>query len=142
MVTDACGQETFLYLISRNNFDDTCKYIDQFYQISGEAVKEPVNKFKLTTTTSSSKSPLANYARQNSAETRTKSSPEAAASLANNKYTNDQRVAARKYVNLRQAYFDKAHEAYSRGWKNVAYYYSMLVSSFGRLLFIHQKTWA
>ena len=86
-----------------------------------------MNKFKLTSSTSNSKFPLANYARQSSADTRNKNSPEAA-SLANNKYTNDQRIVARKYVNLRQAYFDKAHEAYSRGWKNVAYYYSMLVN--------------
>jgi hypothetical protein len=39
----------------------------------------------------------------------------------------DGRLLARKYLNLRQDYFEKATEAYSRGWGAVAQYYAEMV---------------
>jgi hypothetical protein len=39
----------------------------------------------------------------------------------------DGRILARKYLNLRQDYFEKATEAHKRGWGAVAQYYAEMV---------------
>ena len=41
-------------------------------------------------------------------------------------YMTENRKLAIKFLNLRQEYFEKANEAYRRGWKHVAYYYSTM----------------
>lgn len=123
------------------NSDDAGKYIEKFYEISSGSIREPVNKFKIkyspqlsngAMSNASDKSDLlADYENLKQATTSAMSSPvsdhhrPAAASLGEN-YMTENRKLAIKFLNLRQEYFEKASEAYRRGWKHVAYYYSTM----------------
>ena len=109
------------------NATEASKFINEFYNFQN--IKEPNNVFNLKSTKSNrksaagqvdgaSKEKLDYYNVQKSLEYFAAEEGED---------TEEGRVLARKYLNLRQDYFEKATEAYNRGWGAVAQYYAEMV---------------
>jgi hypothetical protein len=111
MVNSRCSHLVFYFIIKTISYDinKTSDYINEFYCV--ESIKEPVTKFNFN------KKPDDNE------------TVDYYSSNLNMMYNHeDGRESARKYFNLRQEYFEKASEAYKRGWGAVASYYAEMVS--------------
>lgn len=112
-----------LFFLLSYDIDKTANYLNEFYCVNN--VNKPVNKFDFT------KKPL------NGLKNGTTGSNETVDYYSNNlnmMYNNDDdengRNSAKRYFNLRQEYFEKASEAYKRGWGSVAGYYAQMVSPY------------